>query len=394
MQNFTEIKYIGIIKVCKRGFEMEKTNNKLVIDYINGEDIENIEALENDFDFMKAVIDKSNDKNFYNLCSNDLKINHDFVLYLIYKFSDNKSFITEVVDYYLFNNDYEDSFYNLDIIVLAANLINDDKHRVLANTVYNVERIKTEVYKVKETDQEKKNFVGLGFILIFDQYHGNKMVLDYYAKRLMFDIFRDNGIDLEGLLHKHFKTPQELIDMGVKTFLINFIESFDSMLASYVSTHTELLEEYNKKVEKIIDKWKKYDEVTEIRKYNKILDVIHDYMENADSVGTLTEDEVLYYVGNKFGIMDKLHYYDTLNVRSGMDSFDLQEDEDYKNEYIVDEEIFEDSIKSNFANKMILLNVEKMVSEILYPTAPTEEEIEAENNLGKVTKLEFKKANN
>ena len=73
---------------------MEKINNKLVIDYINGEDIENIEALENDFDFMKAVIDKSNDKNFYNLCSNDLKINHDFVLYLIYKFSDNKSFIT------------------------------------------------------------------------------------------------------------------------------------------------------------------------------------------------------------------------------------------------------------------------------------------------------------
>ena len=39
--------------------------DKLVIDYINGEDIENIDALENNPQFMLKVIKRSKDKNMY-----------------------------------------------------------------------------------------------------------------------------------------------------------------------------------------------------------------------------------------------------------------------------------------------------------------------------------------
>ena len=44
---------------------MGKYNNKLIEDYIQGNDIEgyNIDDLENDYDFMISVIVKSNDKN-------------------------------------------------------------------------------------------------------------------------------------------------------------------------------------------------------------------------------------------------------------------------------------------------------------------------------------------
>ena len=49
---------------------MNKYDNKIVNDYINGNDIDdfNIDDLENDSMFMKKAIVASNDKNFYRIC--------------------------------------------------------------------------------------------------------------------------------------------------------------------------------------------------------------------------------------------------------------------------------------------------------------------------------------
>ena len=57
---------------------MLKYSASIVEDYIEGNDIEDfdIDELENDRSFMLDVIKKTKDKNFYNLCSDDLK--HDY----------------------------------------------------------------------------------------------------------------------------------------------------------------------------------------------------------------------------------------------------------------------------------------------------------------------------
>jgi len=48
----------------------EKYNINIILNYINGDDIEGytIEELENDCTFMKLVINYTNDKNMYALC--------------------------------------------------------------------------------------------------------------------------------------------------------------------------------------------------------------------------------------------------------------------------------------------------------------------------------------
>ena len=60
---------------------MLKYSASTVEDYIEGNDIEDfdIDELENDRSFMLDVIKKTKDKNFYNLCSDDLKHDYEFV---------------------------------------------------------------------------------------------------------------------------------------------------------------------------------------------------------------------------------------------------------------------------------------------------------------------------
>ena len=64
---------------------MIKYNPKLVYNYIMGNDIYpyDIEKLEDDYNFMTSVIVYSKDKNFYNLCSTNLKNNYKFLKFLI-----------------------------------------------------------------------------------------------------------------------------------------------------------------------------------------------------------------------------------------------------------------------------------------------------------------------
>ena len=50
-----------------------KYNQKLIWEYINGEEIPNIDKLEKDYQFLMQVIKTSKDKNMYNLCSDNLQ---------------------------------------------------------------------------------------------------------------------------------------------------------------------------------------------------------------------------------------------------------------------------------------------------------------------------------
>lgn len=62
--------------------------NILIEAYIEGEDIKvfELDYLENDYSFMTRVIMKTNDKNFYDLSSDNLKGSFNFVKFLVEKF--------------------------------------------------------------------------------------------------------------------------------------------------------------------------------------------------------------------------------------------------------------------------------------------------------------------
>ena len=79
---------------------MLKYSASIVEDYIEGNDIEDfdIDELENDRSFMLDVIKKTKDKNFYNLCSDDLKHDYEFISVLLDMFKDDTKFIVSVAD--------------------------------------------------------------------------------------------------------------------------------------------------------------------------------------------------------------------------------------------------------------------------------------------------------
>ena len=69
---------------------------------------------------MMLVITRTNDKNYYDLCSLELKINYEFVSFLIKKFENDISFICEVADYYLKNTD--DELTRIELVIKMADL--------------------------------------------------------------------------------------------------------------------------------------------------------------------------------------------------------------------------------------------------------------------------------
>ena len=78
-----------------------KYSKKLIWDYIHGEEIDHIDELEEDYQFMMAVIELSHDKKMYDMCSDQIKSNYEFVRFLIEMFQGDKRFIVRVANFYL-----------------------------------------------------------------------------------------------------------------------------------------------------------------------------------------------------------------------------------------------------------------------------------------------------
>ncbi len=294
---------------------MEKHNKQLVIDYINGNDIEdyNLNELENDKLFMTKVIDYSNDEKMYNFCSDDLKKDYEFIKYIILKFRNNIKFITEVADYFLDNTDTD--YERTELSIIMSELTKDDlkitKYNVLCDAIYSGKRLQIELYKLQNKDEELSNEIGMGFLLIYDLYNNSDIILDFYAKKIIEDIFTEYDLDLENILHSQFKTPDEINKKGLNNYMLSFIEMYDPMLASYASSRLDVLLPFKENIIKTQKNWNNYNNKTEQEKYELMFEKIHKYMEEADSI--FTEDYLIYHIGSKLGILDKIRQYDYMD---------------------------------------------------------------------------------
>ncbi len=123
--------------------------NKLVLDYINAEDITgfDIDLLENNYNFMTRVIMKSNDKNFYDLCSDNLKRNLPFVKFLVFKFQDDKEYVDKILEEY-FKQCTKEEKLDYKIITFFVNNMSD-KEKLHTITDYFINNSNDEVLKLE-----------------------------------------------------------------------------------------------------------------------------------------------------------------------------------------------------------------------------------------------------
>ena len=350
---------------------MKKIDISLIRKYVNGEDLGeySIEQLENDKDFMMGVISYTNDTKMYSSCSELVKQDYEFVKYLVLKFKDNSEFITAVADNYLDNTDTDWERRELNIImekVLPKEL--SEKYEMVNETLYFEKRLEVEIAEVK--DSKLETMIGMGFWIMFDQYNGSDVILDYYANNMIGEIIRDNNINFEKMLHTQFKSSDKITEMGINNYIVNFIGYYDSMLSSYVSTHLDIIKPIANRIKLIQDNWDKYSSVDEIRKYNNMLDMVHEYMGMSDS--NMEENEVLYYVAKELGIIEKVKQYD--GSKEAEERF--EEEYGYGLYDDCDEEVMDDmvrfEIERNLKERLVYLRVKKIIMNQLFSDKPSD----------------------
>ena len=350
---------------------MKKIDISLIRKYVNGEDLGeySIEQLENDKDFMMGVISYTNDTKMYSSCSELVKQDYEFVKYLVLKFKDNSEFITTVADNYLNNTDTDWERRELNIImekVLPKELA--EKYEMVNETLYFEKRLEVEIAEAK--DSKLESMIGMGFWLMFDQYNGSDVILDYYANNMIGEIIIDNNINFEKMLHTQFKSSDKITEMGINNYIVNFIGYYDSMLSSYVSTHLDIIKPIANRIKLIQDNWDKYSSVDETRRYNNMLDMVHEYMGMSDS--NMEENEVLYYVAKELGIIEKVKQYDGSK----------ETEENFEEEYgyglydDCDEEVMDDmvrfEIQRNIKERLVYLRVKKIIMNQLFSDKPSD----------------------
>ena len=379
---------------------MKKIDISLVKKYVNLEDLGEFtaEQLENDKDFMMGVIGYTNDIKMYSFCSETVKQDYEFVKYLVLKFKDNLEFITTVADKYL--KEAGDSLERIELalIILDLTLKKDNekatKYKMIVDTIFFSKRLEIEICKAKQNDDDYSRKVGMGFWYMFDLYNSSDIVIKYFAKKTIETIFSEYDINLEQLLHSKFKNAKDIDLQGINNYMINFLGMYDHMLSSYISTHIELLSDFSDKISDVINNWENYNEKEERKRYNGMIEQVHNYMENTDSI--MTETDILYYVARQLGISEKLAYYDGISneiyadIIQGIDIKDLDN---------VNDDFVTFTINNSIAERKYYLDVKRIMLNSLFGNEqskilPTNDINISKNDKCKILKIDFNNKNN
>ena len=312
---------------------MKKYNEEIVKKYINGEEIEgySLEELENDKGFMMKVISLSKDKKLYNLCSEKLLQDYEFIKYLILTFKDDLKFVSKVADNYLATNHDEESV--LELCIIMCDITKRDKYSypqypLKLNVMV---RAKKFTYLVKFS---KELNVSSYFLLSTARFSNNKIITDFYADKCLHEIYKENLETLKSLLMS--KTVDNLSKDDLINFIINYAKLFDIGLAGYLNNNHNLLEWYVDDLQKKISIWKKS---TEENMYEKIDNLVRIEREN----GLFSDiwEDVLYYAYKETGILEVMNRHGYLDYpnREKMEEFlfDLSDDE-FENTLIEEQE--------------------------------------------------------
>ncbi len=292
---------------------MGKYSIDVIASYVNGEDIENydIDALENDYAFMICVINFTNDKRMYNLCSDVVKGNYKFAKFLILKFKSDTSFICDVYDNYM--NYSSNELEKADLSILITSILEKRdvdkfiKYKLSLMAFYT--KYKVALDNVKSCDVNNKLNMGMGFYVIFDDYYSSVRVSDFFASNFISDIFYDNDIDFEQLIHERFSSFEELEELGINNYLLNFLARYDDMLSSYVTTHLYLLDNLKRKLEFIKSNWDTYLKNLKSLRYEMLYERVSKYISLNNCM--FHELDILYILAKEYNMEEELcSYYD------------------------------------------------------------------------------------
>lgn len=302
-----------------------KYNEKNIWDYINGEEIDNIDEYENDYKFMMKVINITNDKKMYYLCSNHVKENYEFIKFIVYKFKKDKEFIHNIASDFLDKQDESDLNYK-ELVFIMSDIFNDRDND--KDIIYNLKRsiiYSNEIMAINAlisdefNDCLKKN-IGKGFIFVLLSDLGkSEIIKNYFATRFLDEIFYEReNINLEELIHTRFSNVNILKKIGIKNFIINYVKDYDIALSDYLFAHIDLINKLEKDISKIINRWENYtNELLErknnifFQEVNNLISLYDAFFDYIDVCNYIDNSNINLPVKlNHFAELDNLNYID------------------------------------------------------------------------------------
>lgn len=323
-----------------------KYSKKLIWDYIHGEEIDHIDELEEDYQFMMAVIELSHDKKMYDMCSDQIKSNYEFVRFLIEMFQGDKSFIVRVANFYLDTvNENDVTYYEL-IIIMSKILHYGDlgeneeldvaiyKYNVAASSLLFQQKMLAKMEIQKEKDLFWKREFGLGFLLIKAGIgYQSDIICEYFAQEYLKDILKDDeDMNFETFLHKQFQSFEPIKKQGIHNFLITYIGLYDSNLADYAYKHLYLLEDMIKEMQRIEKNWESFEKNILEEKKELFESLVHQKISEYQSIYDFG-DYCMHLDHMNLGLPFKLGYFP--------DGFDLMDRKLAFNDYKCLKEVVE-----------------------------------------------------
>lgn len=121
---------------------------------------------------MRMIVLATNDKNIYNLCSEKVKLDYNFVKMMIKRFQMDLNFACQVANYYLENSSNEGK--NLELLIIMRGLTNGKEEQFIKYSLklecfYSFHRIMASEVKKENKCEDKNSFnniVGMGFFAL------------------------------------------------------------------------------------------------------------------------------------------------------------------------------------------------------------------------------------
>lgn len=321
---------------------MKKYSRKLLSDYLLGKSIDDydIDELESNPEFIKEIIDFSNDKSMYNLCDDELKKNFNLMKFLVLKFKDDEQFIKKIARDFSNCSDNETDIFEINIIV--SELVKIDYENIAENDsfidakgMFHLLNLSYMSEMKGEEDYDVINFLQMGFICFKETYEGRKTIIDYIAKEMVSLILTKEGLSLEELVHSKFKSKEKLEKVGTINFIINYIASYDSNLAEYLQANIKLIEPVKNDLDRIKDNFENYNDIKREEMMYWIIEYVQKKSE--DLCGYFSGTQLLEFIANDLKIAD--------------DPTIKNEIEDYNNEYGVNSLLSDEDFYETFDDK-------------------------------------------
>ena len=354
---------------------MKSINIDLVKKYINGEDLGevSIDELENDPAFMLSVINASKDKKMYNFCSDEVKLNYDFVKELIMLNKNDYEFIDTVAQYY-FDNSKEDKNV-LELSILMRQLLpmcDTVAYSIFSETQFSADQVDFHL-QFHDQSEDVKAALGEGFCYYFEKYD-SEIILDFYAKKMVDTIIEDYEINFKKRIYSKSLSKEDREKFNVAQYIIDTISMYDNSLGIYLSTHIYVVEYLKQEIKSILENWDKGFKFDREERCLNVFDMVYEYIayEETKIDWELDARLFLYKAAKELNIQELIKKIDkelTENMERvleiGYTPNEIKEREQADIEYL------NYDIKNNLPMYAIYNNVKKIVANQMYEACPS-----------------------